>query len=218
MRLWRKVIVGILIGVVLALSISWLMLDRIVQTSIEYGASSALGVEAHIDRLKLDLFDGHLQIDGMTIDNPKGFNSPFLVKANQFDLKIKPSSLMSSTIELQKFELKNIEINLEQNFINNNVVSIKNNLAQTEVDRKDRGDRGEKKLKADHVSIGSISANVYFAPLGGVVKPQVFQLSGIELNGITDRNSGGIVMGELVSKITSAIFAVAVKQLAPVSP
>ena len=218
MRLWRKVIVGILIGVVFALSISWLMLDRIVQTSIENGASSALGVEAHIDRLKLDLFDGHLQIDGMTIDNPKGFNSPFLAKANQFDLKLKPSSLMSSTIELQKFELKNIEINLEQNFINNNIVAIKNNLAQTEVDRKDRGDRGEKKLKADHVSIGSISANVYLAPLGGVVKPQVFQISGIELNGITDQNSEGIVMGELVSKIISAIFAATVKQLAPASP
>jgi len=193
------------------------MLDRIVQTSIENGASSALGVEAHIDRLKLDLFDGHLQIDGMTIDNPKGFNSPFLVKANQFDLKIKPSTLMSSMIELQKFELKNIEINIEQNFINNNVVAIKNNLAQTEVDRKDRGDRGEKKLKADHVSIRSISANVYLAPLGGVVKPQVFQISGIELNNLTDQNSGGVVMGELVSKITSAVFAATVKQLAPAS-
>lgn len=218
MKLWQKVIAGLVLGFAIALITTWLMLDRIVQNRIESEASSALGVPAHIEKLKLDLFDGHLDINGMTIDNPEGFNAPFLIKIDKFELKLITSSLNSPTLDIQKFDLNGLEVNIEQKFINSNVAIIGKNLSRSKTDRESQGDRNEKKLKADRISISNISTNFFFSPLGGVVKPQVFTLPSLELKNLTSENAQGVVLSELVSKIVAEMFAAIAKQISSSFP
>ncbi|NJM27378.1 MAG: AsmA family protein [Pseudanabaena sp. RU_4_16] len=149
----RKITVGILLGLALALALAWFSLDRIMQWGIEQNASTALGVPTHIGKLNLNLAEGTVGIDTLTIDNPNGFNTPYLLKVNSFSVKLKPMSLIGETVEIQSMELDGLEINVEQTFASSNILTVGEKLQQRRGEAAKQGDRGEKKVKASYASI-----------------------------------------------------------------
>jgi uncharacterized protein involved in outer membrane biogenesis len=209
----RKITIGILIGVAIALVIAWFSLNRIMQWGIEQNASTALGVPMHIGKLNLSLTDGTLGIDNLTIDNPDGFNTPYLMKVTAFNIKLKPSSLIAETVEIQSMELDGLEINVEQNFANSNIFTVGGKLQQQRGEQAKQGDRGEKKVKAGSVSIKNVKANLKISALGQTIANSSIQVPPIELKDIGSDNAQGVLLSEFMRKLVEEISTAAIDQV-----
>jgi uncharacterized protein involved in outer membrane biogenesis len=209
----RKITIGILIGSAIALVIAWFNLGNIMQWGIEQNASTALGVPTHIGKLNLSLTDGTVGINRLTINNPNGFSTPYLLKVNSFDVKLKPMSLIAETIEIQRVELDGLEINVEQKFTSNNILTIGEKLQQRRGEESKQGDRGEKKVKAGYVSIKNVKANVKLSALGRTIANTSVQVPSIELKDIGSDNSQGVLMSEFMRKLLREIFTAVTNQV-----
>lgn len=209
----RKIIIGILLGSAIALVIAWFSLDRIMQWGIEQNASTALGVPAHMHKLKLNLPAGTVGIDTLTIDNPNGFSTPYLLQVNSFGVKLKPMSLIEETIEIQTIELDGLEINVEQKFANNNILTVGEKLQQRSGEQAKQGDRGEKKVKAGYISIENVKANVKLSALGQTLANTSVQIPRIELKDIGADNAQGVLLSEFMRKLLGEIFTAVTNQV-----
>jgi uncharacterized protein involved in outer membrane biogenesis len=209
----RKITIGILLGSAIALVIAWFSLGNIMQWGIEQNASSALGVATHIGKLNLNLAGGTVGIDTLTIDNPNGFSTPYLINVSSFGVKLKPMSLIAETIEIQTVELDGLEINVEQKLANNNILTVGEKLQQRSGEQAKQGDRGEKKVKAGYVSIKNVKANVRLSAFGQAIANTSVQVPSIELKDIGSDNAQGVLMSEFMRKLLGEIFTAVTNQV-----
>ena len=209
----KKVAIAILVLVllvVIAAGVIWAMLDSIVRTGIEKGGSHVLGVNTTVDALNLSLINGHLTIDGLTINNPEGLQAPYLMKSGHFELQLEPASLLTETISLQKFEISGLTIVIEQQLSGNNISAILANLkrfkSNEKTDKKEK-QPGGKKLKIDRVLINNIEAQLKLAPELGIISVKKIKIPRIELTRVTSDNANGILISELFSRLFPLIVA-----------
>jgi uncharacterized protein involved in outer membrane biogenesis len=208
----RKITIGFLLGGAIALVIAWFSLGNIMQWGIEQNASSALGVPTHIGKLNLNLAGGTVGIEALTIDNPNGFSTPYLIKVSSFGVKLKPMSLIGETIEVQTVELDGLEINVEQKLANNNILTVGEKLQQRSGEQAKQGDRGEKKVKAGYVSIKNVKANVQLSAFGQAISNSI-QVPPIELKDIGSDNAQGVVLSEFMRKLVGEIVTAVTNQV-----
>lgn len=209
----KQITIGIVIGVAIALALAWFSLDRIMQWGIEQNASTALGVPTHIGKLNLNLAEGTVGIDALTIDNPNGFNTPYLLKVNSFSVKLKPMSLIGETVEIQRIELDGLEINVEQTFASSNILTVGEKLQQRRGEEAKQGDRGEKKVKAGYVSIKNVRANIKISALGQKIADTSIQVPTIELKDIGSDKAQGIILSEFMRKLVGEISTAVINQV-----
>lgn len=208
----KQITIGIVLGVAIALVIAWFSLDRIMQWGIEQNASTALGVPAYIGKLNLSLTDGTLGINSLTINNPNSFSTPYLLKVDTFDVKLKPMSLIAETVEIQRVELDGLEINVEQKFTSNNILTVGEKLQQRRGEEAKQGDRGEKKVKAGYVLIKNVKANIKLSAFGQAVTNSI-QIPPIELTDIGSDNAQGILMSEFMRRLLGEISTAVINQV-----
>ncbi|MGK7950880.1 MAG: hypothetical protein AB4368_19390 [Xenococcaceae cyanobacterium] len=215
LSLLQKIIAGILIIIVVALAVVWTRLDATVESNIEQIASATLGTDTRIEKLRLGLIDGQMEIDEVNINNPKGFKTPYFMKAQQLELEIKPATLLGKIIEIQAFKVNAIDINIEQRFINNNLLEIWTNLQQ-QVERMERmrEDKTDKKLKLtfNYITVKNVLANIILSPLDTNTKPLSFEISNLELKEITSDEFQAILTSEFINNLVSQILISIIEQ------
>jgi uncharacterized protein involved in outer membrane biogenesis len=209
----RKITIGILIAVAIALTIIWFSLGSIMQWSIEQNASTALGVPAHIGKLNLNLAEGTVAINSLTVDNPIGFNTPYLLEVASFGVKLSPRSLIGETIEIQRVELDGLVINVEQKFASSNILTVGEKLQQRRGEEAKQGDRNEKKVKADYVLIKNVKANIKLSAFGQAIANTSIQVPPIELKDIGSDNAQGIILSEFMRKLVGEISTAVLNQV-----
>lgn len=215
LSLSQKIIAGILIILVVALGVVWARLDATVESNIEQIASATLGTDTRIEKLRLGLLDGQMEIGEVTINNPKGFKTPYFMKAKHLELKIKPATLLGEIIEIQAFKVNALDVNIEQRFINNNLLEIWNSLQQhVDGTAQRREDKTGKKLKLtfDFITVKNIFANVILSPLDTNTKTLNFEISNLELKEITQAKFQAILTSEFIKNLVSEILMSIVEQ------
>jgi hypothetical protein len=197
------------------------MIDRIVKAGVEHGGTYALGVPTKVESVNLSLLKGTFQMNALDIANPQGFTSPHLMKSGQFDLEVRPGSVFSDTVEVSRFVLDGLDVNIEQKGDKNNVSTIMEHVkrlgggeaqpaspqaqpqAQAEPARKEESG---KKVKVDKVTIKNVSAHVHL-PVGG---PLEIRLPTVELTNVS--SDKGVPMGQLVGRLVPAVLAAIVEK------
>jgi uncharacterized protein involved in outer membrane biogenesis len=204
---------GILLGIAIALTLAWFSLDRMVQFGIEQNVTTALGVPTRIDKLRLSLSEGKIAIENLTVENPDGFNTPYLLKVNSLVVQMKLISLISDTVEIQRVELDGLDVNVEQKFANSNILAVGAKLQKQRDEQGKQGDRGEKKVKADYVLIKNVSANVKLSGLGQLFNASTVQVPTIELKDVGTDNVQGLLLSDFMRKLVVETFAAVANQV-----
>ncbi|HOF18532.1 MAG TPA: AsmA family protein [Phycisphaerae bacterium] len=210
-KLLRLVVILVLV-LIAALAVAWAAIDPLAKAGVEKGATYALGVPTSLKDISISLLNGQMEMDGLKIANPEGFKTPHLMDSGRFELALRPASLVSETVELKRFELDGLDVNVEQGKSGSNVSAVLNNLKKLSSKDKpeQKKEEGGKKVSVDRIVIRNVAAHVSLLPGGG--ESFTIQLPPIELNGVTSDSPQGVPVSELSGRILTAVVAAIVKQ------
>jgi len=197
-----KLVIVLIILVVVAAGIGWAMIDTLAEAGIEKGATYALGVETTVAQVDLSLLRGTLAIDQLKMANPSGFDSPHLINTTRVATELKTDTLFSDTVELSKFEIDGLDVNIEGNLSGSNIARIIENLKKFSSDKDKAETEGGKKIKVDRILITNVVAHF---SLGKLAKATV-KVPPIELRDVTSDNAEGVVISELSARIFIAVL------------
>ncbi|MCX5683254.1 MAG: AsmA family protein [Planctomycetota bacterium] len=212
-----KIGLGVLVVLALLLVGLWLSLDYIAKAGIESGGMYALGVKTSVDTVNLGLFSGQAKVSGLVIGNPEGFKSPHLMKTTRMELAVAPGSILGDTIQVNKFEIDGLDLNMEQLKIGlTNISALLDNINKSagsgdkpkdEKAAKDAKESGGKKFKIDQIRITNCVAHIQVLPIGGAASTLEVKIPEIVLGGVTQDNAGGVAVPELMRRLVPAILA-----------
>ncbi len=140
--------------------------DRALKVGIETGAANALKVNVRLNDAALSIFGGKLNLNGLEVDNPQGYQHPqMLTLANTF-VAVNIGSLMSDTVEIEKIQLDNISLTIEQKGLTNNLQEILGNLPKSDTPPSS-SDKPGKKLRIKELQINGVEVNAKLLPVPG---------------------------------------------------
>ena len=208
MKKWiLRVVIGVVLLVVVIVVGALLTIDSLAKTAVEKGSEHALGVRTTLDSMSVGLVRGHVGMSGLEVANPEGFQTPHLLQSGQFELEVRPGSLLSDTVEVPLLRLDGLDLNVEQQLAGSNVQRILEHLKRFGGGPRDEPAEPGKKVQLDRVVIRNVTARFTMLPgLGdeGVIAVDVPE---IELTHVTSENAGGVAIGEIVARVLPAILA-----------
>lgn len=206
MKKGKKVLTSLLTGLVILIAAIGLMInifgDRLLKTGIETGARKALQVGVRLDDISLSILGGKLNLNNLEVDNPQGYQNPQLLSLNHAYMALNVKSLLSDTVEMEKIQLNNISLTIEQKGLTNNLQDILNSLPKSDTPSK-TDTKSSKNLKIKELQINGVEVAVKLLPVPGRADNIKFKLSPITLNNIgTDET---IDVAQLTGVILKAI-------------
>jgi hypothetical protein len=214
-----KIVVAVLVLIVIALVVGWMAIDSIAKTAIERGGTYALGVPTQVNSVSLGLLRGEITIRGLTVGNPEGFKTPHLIKTGTVELAVRPGSLLSDTIQVNRFEIDGLDLNFEQKLGSSNISVIVGNTKKAGGGKAGEAQpSGGKKVKADRVVVRNVVAHVQVLPVGGQASTLDVKVPEIVLTDVGSDGAGGATVSELVRKLVPAILVAVVEKCKGVVP
>ena len=218
MRKLLKIGLGIVGVLILLVIVVLLSVNYLAKAGIEAGGTYALGVKTTVDSVSLGLVSGQAQINGLSIANPEGFKTPHLMKTGRVELAVVPGSILGDTIQVKKFEIDGLDLNMEQKSIGaTNIGALLDNINKAAGSSKPKDDKapkdqGGKKVKVDQIRITNVVAHVQVLPIGGSATTLEVKIPEIILDNVTQDNASGVAMPELMKRLVPAILAAVVEK------
>jgi hypothetical protein len=199
-----RLVLAVVVIVVVAGVVGYLWLDTIAKEAVQRGGTYAMGVDTTVDKVSLRPFAGQLQMQGLNVANPKGFNGAHLMQTGTFELELVPGSLMDKTIVLKKFELNGLDMYIDQQMPRSNISVIMDNLKKLGDEKpKDQKPSEGKNYRVDLITIRNVVAHVKV-----LVGPELtIKIPEIQLKNVTGDNAAGVALPVLVARILPAIVA-----------
>ncbi|MEM9166649.1 MAG: AsmA family protein [Planctomycetota bacterium] len=197
----------LLIGLIIA---GFIFIDSVAKHSIEQGASYALAVPTTLDSADIGVFTGEFGLEGLTISNPEGYNTPHFFRLDSGGAALDVASVKSDTIELPSLTLTGIEIYLDKEDGKANYETILDNLKRFESGEAPPEDTAPseqpgQKLVIRKLEIRDVTAHVEFLPLGGDALSAEVKVPEIILEDVGETDP--VTVATLTSVILKAIFA-----------
>jgi len=208
-KLLVRLVLAVVVLVVVAGVVGYLWLDTIAKEAVQRGGTYAMGVDTTVDKVSLRPFAGQLQMQGLNVANPKGFNGAHLMQTGTFELELVPGSLMDKTIVLKKFELDGLDMYIDQQMPRSNISVIMDNLKKLGDEKpKDQKPSEGKNYRVDLITIRNVVAHVKV-----LVGPELtIKIPEIQLKNVTGDNAAGVALPVLVARILPAILAAVLEQ------
>lgn len=219
----KKIIVRILIGILVLLLIGVLIFklygNRLVRTAIIFGTEKALQVDVRLENIDLRVVGGKVDLKNMEIDNPEGYTHPTFLKMGRAYMDLGVLSLMSDTVEIEKVQLDEMHLVIEQKGKTNNLKEILNNLPQsepTEAESEPVEEGTGKNVRITVLEINTVEVKAKLLPIPGQADTVTLRIKPIRLENLgTDEK---IDMAGVTAKILKAISKGIAEQGADVLP
>lgn len=221
MKIMKRIVLIVVVLVVALVAGVLLFLDNIVKGGIETGGTYATGVPTEVRSVNLSLMSGSFSMDQLKVGNPSGFHSPHAMKTGKFDLEVVPSSVAGSPVQVRKFVLDGLDINIDQADGKNNISVILDHIKSLgdssegakpaeNAPAKDQPADNGKKIKVDKIIIKNVVAHVYLpGPLEG--KKITVEVPTVELDNVSSDENGATI-SQLISRIIPATLAAVMKK------
>ncbi len=180
-------------------------LDSIVKAAVEKFGSQATGAKVTLSAVKILPTDGKGTISGLTLGNPKGFETGYAVKVGKADIIIDMATLSANTVVIKEIRIASPDVTFEQGAEGSNFDAIRKNV-ENYIKKMGGGKSAEKsggkKLILENFIITNGTVNVSAAILGGgkITAP----LPDIHLRDIGKKENGASP-GTVAKKIIAAI-------------
>lgn len=205
----QRILLGILLSLMVALLIAFLGLGSIVKKSIKYNTQNTLGVYTSIEGLRVNQFRGSIEIENLIVNNPADFITPYFIKASNLSLKVKPTSFLGKVAVFEKFEIEQIKINVEQRSFKNNILAILGNSREYRKNQKQLMQKSfRRKFQLDRAKIDEMEVEFKLLPtkINNGLTFELPNFEEIEIENITPRNIKGVVLSDLIDRLTSRIL------------
>ncbi len=234
MKIVKYTLLTLLALIVVVFVVGWLYLEPLVKGAVHKFGTQIVGTEVNLAGFSLHPLDGELEINGFTVANPKGYETPDLLSLGEIFIKINPKSVLSDTIIVEEIRILKPELTYEMpNFSTSNVQQLQENVARNTAksaatkpaEAKNEGAAAEvesapaKKVIIRKVTVagGSLSA---MTPLQKKTGALILEMPALELTNIGD-DSKGMGLNESIAVIFNRILfnatSVATKALGNVS-
>ncbi len=215
----------LIIGVVIALA----AVNAIARKGVEAGATYALGVKTTLGSASIGLFSGQFALSNLKVSNPEGFPAPHFLSLGDAGVAVSLGSLTKETIDVPRFSLDSIDVNLERKDKRANYQVILDNLEKLSGPRDPNKpppkEEGGKKLIIRDLSITNVTVHV--DPLGLGPTAAIGEATGakvkitvpikeIRLQNVGQTGTGaggsGVTISQLSSIIVQAVMAATIEQ------
>lgn len=192
--------------------------ESLIKTGIEAAGTKALRVGVAIDDLDLAIFKGQVEIKGLVVDNPAGYEQKHLLELGRGEVKTRLKSLMSDTVEIESILLDGTTVAIEQKGLDNNLKVVLDSLPKKEGEPKEPAAEA-KSLKVKDLKITNTTVKVKLLPaqiLPGQADTVELKLDPIEMKDLGSDDK--LTIAKLSSKVMVAIADGVAKQGAGVLP
>jgi hypothetical protein len=209
-----KIVLGLLGGLLVLLIIgvvcAVMFVNSIAREGIQVAATYSLGVNATLDSASVGLLSGNFAMDGLKVDNPKGFDGKFM-QLGHGGVAVSLGTLSSSTILLPKLELSGLDIDLERNSTGANYKIIMDNLKRLESGQaqQPKASGPGKQFKINEISITNVTAHVDLLGVAGGISKLNVPIQEIKLTNVGSDGSG-VDLAKLTSIILQAVLTAVV--------
>lgn len=217
--LWPVIIIVLLLILVAGggLWLVWSNQDALAKQGIERGTTYALGVDTRVDSVRLGLFSGELHAEGFAADNPEGYQTPFLLRNESIDIALRPMSLFSDVVEVDRIEIDGLEANIEEREGKTNVEVISENLEKVSGPAEEPpAEEPGRQYRVEQIVIRNLVAHVTSPRIGD--EATTVRVPEIVLDDVTPENVQGLAVAELTKRIVPAVIASVIENGAGVIP
>lgn len=214
-------IAGIVSTIIIILNIGLIYLNTQVQNYLENVASKALGVDVRMESLRFYKLPATARINNLTINNIDKFSTPHLIKVSRINVNVKPTTLLTNIIEVNDFDIENLEVNIEQKLSNNNVLefieSLKSETPQNSnlhnfkpqnFNPQTKPPESQTKLKLNFqvINIENTQVNLVLSALGVTTNQITFDLPNFRLTNVSSDNLEEILVSEFIQWLVQNIL------------
>ena len=188
----------ILLVIVTAVIVIALNIGTVLKPNIETNLTNLLGTPVKITELKVNLWQGKISIDGLTVQNPAGYRNPLLMRVGQIQMQVEWKSLIGDTLHLPELGIKSISIDMEQKLPNNNLLDVLKNLQKPNPNQQNAP---EKKIKIDRFSLDNFQIRARLNQFGVNLASIDAEISSLKLNNLGSDSDQGILLRDALSQI-----------------
>mmetsp|Transcript_108465 Transcript_108465/g.317326 ORF Transcript_108465/g.317326 Transcript_108465/m.317326 type:complete len:325 (+) Transcript_108465:56-1030(+) len=121
------------------------LLGEAVQKVMSELGNDLLGVQVRVDSMEVDPLHGNIELHGLTVDNPEGFKSAYLLHADKVLLRIDMLKLITSlgsTVDVDEINLENVDVIYEETLTTSNIHTVIKKAPEGS-EESERDDEGE---------------------------------------------------------------------------
>jgi hypothetical protein len=194
------VLSAVVVAVMAAVIAVSLFADGAVRVAIENAGTKTLHVPVTLEKAKLSLLGGFLDLRGLTIGNPPGYQHKTLMELQQGNLQVDKGTLFSHEVTIKDVNLDGVILVVEQKGLGNNLQDVLDSLPK---DGKSSG----KRLYIDNLEITDITVDIKLLPVPGQVDTIPLKLSPIKMTdlGRDERLDTGVLTAKILLAIAGGI-------------
>ncbi len=180
----------IVFPIVVILLVAW-RLGPIIKIGVEKAGPMFLGVRTSLEDADVSIFKGQIDLQGLDVGNPEGFDAPSFMKAGRIYVDVNIGALRNREMHIQEVALDAPEFTFEFNGNTTNVQAFLERLKKGDEDKpeepKEPREAGEVKLKIDLLRV--TDAQVHAVAPGLDVR---FKIPSLEIRDIADENGNAV--------------------------
>ncbi|MGH2272107.1 AsmA family protein [Anaerohalosphaeraceae bacterium U12dextr] len=204
----KKIIIAagiiLVLLVVLVFVLFTLFGGKAIKFGVETGGTAALKVPVSLQDASLSILGGKVELAGLNIKNPEGYQHSDFMSMGKAAVVLNTKSLLSDTVEIQKIQLDDIQLTIEQKGLSeNNLQAILNNLPQSDKPADTTTASSGKKLVIRELVINGVQVKAKLLPIPGKADTVTLKVNPIILNDIG--NDKPVNTAELTAKVLTAI-------------
>lgn len=217
---------GVLFVLVLAgVVVAFFAIDSIAKSAIQQGGTYALGTPTTVSSVNVGVVSGQFSLSGLSVANPAGnFKSPHFLTLGNGGVDVSLSTLNQPTVELPKFSLTNLDVNLEKRDGKTNYGQILDHMKQvtggdTKPSTPAPASKDEKKFIIHDLDIQKVTIRASLVDGPDAVKDLTsvtIPIDSIRLKEVGKTGTGvggtGVTMEELTNIIVKAVLSAAAEK------
>jgi hypothetical protein len=207
------VLIVLFVGLIVGLfAFGLTQIDKIAKGAIEYGGTYAMGVETTVDEVDVAITQGTVELVGLNIANPEGFETPQFFMLGSSDAAVDFESIGTDTIVVTSVNLLGIDVTLDKGQDPSNYNQILENLKKFESSEPSPSDA---KKEGKNIVIKSLvlkDINIHVANMPGVslvAGDVAINIPEITLENIGEQES--MKAGDVINLVVKTVLAAAVE-------
>lgn len=114
MKIFRRIILAVLLLIVIALVVLYFNVNRIVKREVQSQATTSLNLQTTLNSARLSLFGGKLNLNDLQIASPPGFSAPHMLELSDANLAVKYGQLRQDPVHVESITLSKPKLVIEQ--------------------------------------------------------------------------------------------------------
>jgi hypothetical protein len=110
----RRIILAVVLLVILAGVIIYLNLDRVIRNTVQSQATSSTNLQTTLNSASLSLFGGKLNLSGLQIASPPGFQAPQMLDIGSTNLAVSYGQLRNDPVHVAAITIDKPKLVIEQ--------------------------------------------------------------------------------------------------------